>query len=254
MWNALALSMKCSLPGITIRYETRGRGRPLLMLHASPSDHARAMAQIEPAFAARKGWRRVYPDLPGHGRTPGSNRIRDMDDYLGVLLEMADELFDDERFSLGGISFGAYLALGIARKRQSRIEGLLLSVPEVNHSPSEERRDRKFGTPSIQSPSHLTSRFPPYVEDTRWLETLPFRDVTVPLYQSPRPFRAPTLLLFGRQDAPFRYRRYWEMLDDFPKATYAILDGAGHRLWDDRNELACTLVRDWLDRVEATTE
>jgi pimeloyl-ACP methyl ester carboxylesterase len=246
--------MKCQLPGITIRYETKGRGRPFLMLHASPSDHARAMAQVEPAFQSRKGWRRIYPDLPGHGRTPGADRIRDMDDYLGVLLEAVDELIDEERFALGGISFGAYLALGIARKRQSRIEGLMLSVPEVNHSPTEERRDRKHGTPSIQTPSHLASGLPAYVEDTRWLERLPFHDVSVPLYRSPRPFRAPTLFLFGRQDAPFRYRTYWKMLDDFPNATFAILDGAGHRLWIDRNELACTLVSDWLDRVEASTE
>jgi pimeloyl-ACP methyl ester carboxylesterase len=250
----VAHPMKCQLPGITIQYETRGRGRPFLMLHASPSDHSRAMAQVEPAFKARKGWRRIYPDLPGHGRTPGSDRIRDMDDYLAVLIEMVNELFGEERFALGGISFGAYLALGIARKRQSGIDGLLLSVPEVNHGPVEERRDRKYGTPSIQTPSHLTSSLPAYVEDTRWLESLPFRDVKVPLYQNPKPFRAPTLFLFGRQDAPFRYRKYWEMLDYFPNATYAILDGAGHRLWTDRNELACTLVRDWLDRIDSTTD
>jgi pimeloyl-ACP methyl ester carboxylesterase len=242
--------MKCQLRGITIHYETRGRGRPFLMLHASPSDHARAMAQVEPAFQSRKGWRRIYPDLPGHGRTPGAVRVRDMDDYLGVLLEMVDELFGDERFALGGISFGAYLALGIARKRRSNVEGLLLSVPEVNHSPLEESRDRKHGTPSIQTPARLAADLPDYVEDTRWLEGLPFRDVSLPLYSSPRPFRPPTLFLFGRQDAPFRYRRYWAMLDDFPHATYAILDGAGHRLWSDRNKLAGALVGDWLDRVE----
>jgi pimeloyl-ACP methyl ester carboxylesterase len=245
--------MKCNLKGISIHYETRGKGRPFLMLHGSPSDHARAMAQVEPAFRSRTGWRRIYPDLPGHGRTPGADRIHDMDDYLEVLLELVDELFGKGKFSLGGISFGAYLALGIARKRQSRLGGLLLSVPEVNHSPLEERLDQEHGTPSIQTPQQLSSNLPDYSEDTSWLEGLPFRDVTVPLYRSSTPFRAPTLFLFGRQDAPFRYRKYWKMLPDFPKATYAILDGAGHTLWSDRNELACALVGDWLDRVEAWT-
>jgi pimeloyl-ACP methyl ester carboxylesterase len=245
--------MRCRLPGITLHYETRGRGRPFLMLHASPSDHSRAMAQVEPAFRFRKGWRRIYPDLPGHGRTPGSDRIRDMDDYLGVLLEMMDELFAGERIALGGISFGAYLALGIARKRRSRIGGLLISVPEVNHDRAEERRDQSYGTPSIQTPASLAAGLPPYIEDTRWLESLPFHDVTVSLYRGHKPLRAPTLFLFGRQDAPFRYRKYWEILDDFPNSTFAILDRAGHRLWTDRNDLACTLVGDWLDRMEAST-
>jgi pimeloyl-ACP methyl ester carboxylesterase len=243
--------MKCDLGGISIHYESRGQGRPLLILHASPSDHARAMAQVEPAFRSRKGWQRIYPDLPGHGRTPGADRIRNMDDYLGVLLEFVDDVIGERRFSLGGISFGAYLALGIARKRASRLEGLLLSVPEVNHSPLEERRDHVYRTPSIQTPRDLFPDLPEYVEDTSWLEDLPFRDVTFPLYRSSKPSPTPALFLFGRQDAPFRYRKYWQMLPSFPRATYAILDGASHTLWNDRNELVFALVRDWLDRVEA---
>jgi pimeloyl-ACP methyl ester carboxylesterase len=208
------------------------------------------MGSVEPAFRSRKGWRRIYPDLPGHGRTPGADRIQDMDDYLEVLLEMVDGLFGERGFAIGGISFGAYLALGIARKRRSRVEGLLLSVPEVNHSPREELRDREFGTPSILAPSHLVPDLPEYREDRRWLESLPFRDVTVPLYRSAGPARYPALFLFGRQDAPFRYRKYWRLLDDFPRATYAILDGAGHRLWTDRNRVANALLEDWLDRIE----
>ncbi len=47
-----------------IYYETRGRGRPFFLFHASPSDHARAMAQVEPVFACRTGRRRAYPDPP----------------------------------------------------------------------------------------------------------------------------------------------------------------------------------------------
>ncbi len=220
------------------------------MLHGSPSDHARAMAQVEPAFRRRKGWQRIYPDLPGHGNSQGIDRIHDMDDYLCVLIEFADKIADGGRFSVGGISFGAYLALGIAHKRASRIDGLLLSVPEVNHSPLEERRDRAHGTPSIQTPRALSRSLPKYREDTTWLYSLPFQDVSLDLYQFPRPVASPTLFLFGRQDAPFRYRTYWRVLKDFPRATYAILDGAGHGLWNDRNELVCGLVRDWLDRVE----
>src|SRR5271170_3932789 len=61
--------MYCRLPGVSIFYEARGRGRPFVMLHGSPSDHGRAMVQVEPAFRSRTGWRRFYPDLPGHGKS-----------------------------------------------------------------------------------------------------------------------------------------------------------------------------------------
>jgi len=243
--------MKCKLQGISIYYQSRGRGRPFLMLHGSPSDHARVMAQVEPAFRSRRGWRRIYPDLPGHGKTPAATRIHDMDDYFQVLLEFVDEITARGRFSIGGISLGAYLALGVARKRRTRLDGLLLSVPEVNFSPLEDRRDEAFHTPSIQTPPHLAAELPAYVEDTAWLQSLPFHDATFPLYRGSRPIRVPTLFLFGRQDAPFRYQKYWKMLPDFPRATYAILDGAGHTLWDNRRDLAGALAIDWLDRVEA---
>jgi len=126
----------------------------------------------------------------------------------------------------------------------------MLSVPEVNHSPREERRDRRFGTPSILTPRGTRPGLSEYPEDTEWLEGLPFRDLSVPLYRPGSNFRAPTLLLFGRQDAPFRCRTYWKLLDGFPRATYAILDAAGHTLWTDRNPLAAALVRDWLDRIQ----
>jgi pimeloyl-ACP methyl ester carboxylesterase len=212
------------------------------------------MAQVEPAFRSRRGWRRIYPDLPGHGKTPGASRIRDMDDYLQVVLEFVDEISAGGRFSIGGISLGAYLALGVARKRRTRLDGLLLSVPEVNFSPLEDRRDEAFHTPSIQTPPHLAADLPEYVEDTAWLQSIPFHDVTFPLYRGSAPIRVPALLLFGRQDARFRYQKYWKMLPDFPRATYAILDGAGHTLWDDRRDLASALVRDWLDRIEANAQ
>jgi pimeloyl-ACP methyl ester carboxylesterase len=245
--------MECELPGISIHYDSKGRGRPFFLLHGSPSNHSRAMAQLEPGFRSRTGWRRIYPDLPGHGGTPGADRIRDMDDYLDVLLEFVDHVAGRGRFAIGGISFGAYLALGIARKRASKVDGLLLSVPEIYHSLLEERRDREHGTPSILTPRHLDPELPDYSEDTQWLEGLPFRDVTVALYRNPRPLQVPALFLFGRQDASFRYRKYWQILPNFPRATFAVLDGAGHRLWTDRNELACSLVRDLLDRIESRT-
>src|SRR5271170_6937994 len=212
--------MQCDVRGISVHYEARGRGRPFVLLHGSPSDHARAMAQVEPAFRGRDGWRRIYPDLPGHGKTPGSRRIHDMDDYLEVMLEFVDEVAGEGRFSLGGISLGAYLGLGIARKRPSRLDGLLLSVPEINFSPAEDRRDRAHGTPPIQTPPELTLHMPDYHEDTAWLESLPFHDVSFPLYRGSKRFLAPALFLFGRQDAPFRYRTYWAMLPDFPRATF----------------------------------
>jgi pimeloyl-ACP methyl ester carboxylesterase len=241
--------MQCNVPDLSIHYESVGRGRPFLMLHGSPGDGARARADVEPAFRSRRNWKRIYPDLPGHGQTPGTRRIRDIDGYLGVLLELVDELFPRQRFCLGGHSFGAYLALGIARKRRARIEGLLLSSPEVNFSPREERRER--AAPTVPAKGAQAPDAQRYSEDTAWLESLPYRDLSFDLYRGSPSFTIPTLFLFGRQDAPFRYQDYWKLMPNFPNATFAVLDSAGHSLWEDRRRLLDALVGDWLDRIEA---
>jgi pimeloyl-ACP methyl ester carboxylesterase len=223
-----------------------------VMLHGSPGDHYRSMAQVEPSFKGRSGWRRIYPDLPGHGRTAGTDRVRSMDDYLDVLVEFVDRVTRRRRFALGGSSFGAYLALRIARRRASKLDGLLLAVPEISHSPLGERRDAAFVADPMKTLVELVPGRP-YVEDTAWLEALPFRDVRHDAYRRTEPVTTPALFLFGRQDSPYRYRAYWRLLPDFPHATFAVLDAASHALWTDRRELVCELVRDWLDRVESTS-
>lgn len=246
--TAVARGVQHSVNGLSVHLSTGGRGRPFLMLHGSPGDGSRLKRQVDPLFRRRRGWWRVYPDMPGHGQTHGSGRIRNIDDYLDVLLALTDQLFVGGRFVLGGFSFGAYLALGLARKRPGKIEGLLLSAPEVNFSPREERRERSARVPPLRSTKD--PHWDDYVEDTDWLQALPFRDLSFNLYRPSRRTLAPTLFLFGRQDASFRYEEYRKLLPDFPRATYAVLDGVGHALWATPNTAIEGLVHDWLERVE----
>ncbi len=67
--------MECPLDRITISYEVRGEGRPLLALHGWPLDHRAMVGAFEPIFAKRKGWKRIYPDLPGMGKTKGAEGL-----------------------------------------------------------------------------------------------------------------------------------------------------------------------------------
>lgn len=241
--------MQRTVRGVQFHYADLGQGRPLFMLHGSPGDHRGPRDDLEPAFRDRAGWQRIYPDLPGHGRSPGSTGIADMDDYVAAVERFVSEVAGGRPVVLGGVSFGAYLALAVARRRPRRVAGLLLSVPEIHHSPKEDRLDQAWAPrASPSTAAHLPRGR--YVEDTRWLSRLPWRDVSAPLYTIRPVIPAPTLLLFGRQDAPFLAATLWKSLAGFPRATFAILDGAGHGLWRDRGWLARALVRDWLERVE----
>ena len=63
------------------------------------------------------------------------------------------------------------------------------------------------------------------------------------------PFPGPSLMVTGRQDAMAGYRDAWNILENFPRATYVVLDRAGHFL-EDSNDLVQVLINNWLDRVE----
>jgi pimeloyl-ACP methyl ester carboxylesterase len=78
--------MKCDLGDREIFYETYGTSRPIVMLPGRPSDHRVMLRFMEPLFTQRDGWLRLYPDLPGTGRTPGSDRLATHDQMLDTVL------------------------------------------------------------------------------------------------------------------------------------------------------------------------
>ena len=67
--------------------------------------------------------------------------------------------------------------------------------------------------------------------------------------QDQAPYRCPTLLVTGRQDSTVGYARAWDLLEQYPRATFAVLDAAGHALPHQQPELLRALVTEWLDRV-----
>ena len=66
----------------------------------------------------------------------------------------------------------------------------------------------------------------------------------------PEPFLRPALILTGRQDSEVGYRDAWDLVEDYPRATFAVLDRAGHSVPYEQERLWKALVNEWLDRVE----
>jgi pimeloyl-ACP methyl ester carboxylesterase len=66
----------------------------------------------------------------------------------------------------------------------------------------------------------------------------------------PALFGGPTLVLTARQDHLCGYRDAWDLLEPYPRATFAVLDRAGHFLGFEQAGLCQALMGEWLDRVE----
>ncbi|WP_159054700.1 alpha/beta fold hydrolase [Streptomyces dysideae] len=61
----------------------------------------------------------------------------------------------------------------------------------------------------------------------------------------------PHLLVTGRQDHLVGRRDQWELLEHYPRMTYAAVDGAGHNVHLDRPAIVQGLSGDWLDSLTA---
>src|SRR5690349_20838838 len=103
--------MEAIVRSIPVYYEERGTGTPLLMLHGGPGDHFQVMADMEPLFENRSGWHRIYPDLPGMGKTRGPEWLTSQDQILEVIIELIQTVAPNQRFVVSGLSWGGYLAM-----------------------------------------------------------------------------------------------------------------------------------------------
>ena len=263
--------MQCDVGDLAIYYETYGSGRPMVMLPGRPSDH-RVMARfMEPVFTQREGWLRIYPDLPGTGRTSSVDRLATHDAMLEAVLAFIDKVIPDQRFVLAGLSYGGYLARGVVYHRAASIDGLMLCVPQVKADPAEAQLPPR--TAIVEDPAIATELGPisnlMVVQSPRVAEAVrellaevriadhPFNDrleeaspFSFDVDTLSTPFGAPTLIVTARQDNLCGYRDAWDRLSNYPRATFAVLDRAGHFVNIEQDGLCQALMREWLDRVE----
>src|SRR3954464_8766308 len=121
--------MEIRVGDVVVHYVEHGTGRPVLILHGAGVDHREAESCFEPALDGVAGLRRIYPDLPGMGRTVAPESLRSADDVLHTLLEFADEVSGGAAYLLIGHSAGGYYAQAMAVGRPAGVAGLALVCP-----------------------------------------------------------------------------------------------------------------------------
>ena len=271
--------MECVLENITIHYEIFGEGKPIIILPGWGLNTRLTAHEMEPYFEAREGWKRIYIDPPGHGKTPGKDWITNQDKILEVLLACIDRLTSGQRFCLIGISLGGYLARGVRFYRAKLINGIALIIPAII------AEDKKRTVPPhqvlVEDPSVKADITPgetdlydmAVVHTRKWLEyqrsypEIPEQEMgdfefLSKIREQPKKyafsfdvdnvsesFLGPTLIITGRQDAFVGYRDAWNILEKYPRATFVVFDRAGHQL-EEKENLVNELINEWLDRVE----
>ncbi len=98
MTHDYGVGMQCRINEVVVDYVEHGSGVPLVALHGAGVDHREIEAAIE-AVVPSAGYRRIYPDLPGMGRT-ASDGLTCNDDVVTLLGDFLAHL-GAARVSLG---------------------------------------------------------------------------------------------------------------------------------------------------------
>jgi len=276
----MADDMSCKIRDLDVYCEVTGEGKPVVMVHGMGVDHRTMKGCMEPVFQSRsEGWKRIYFDLPGMGRTPGADWIASSDDMYRFVLAFIDEIIPHEPFLIVGESYGGYLARAVARERPGAVEGMLLIGPlvvaddKLRDVPplSVIHRDAKLENTLDEEERHFLDLFLVNQTAANWerfqAEMLAGFECADPEVNArirgdiaaytftfdvddlAAPFEKPCLILTGRQDCLVGYRDAWKLLKNYPRGSFVVLDLAGHGMQIDQAGLFNALVGEWLDRV-----
>jgi pimeloyl-ACP methyl ester carboxylesterase len=270
--------MECDLEQVKIYYEIHGEGYPVLMIHGWPVDHRIMKGCMEPIFKTRTNYKRIYFDLPGMGKTKSESWIKGTDDFLKILIDFIEKIIPDQNFIIVSESYGGYLARGLIEKKNDFIDGILFLVPVIES----DHDNRILPKPTILvKDSNLLSKLSPFdleiveevatvinqrvwkrgeeeglsginIADMEFLNEIQEKAYAFSynVDNTYEKFDKPTLFFLGRQDSAVGYRDAWSIIEKYPRATFAVLDKAGHIAQIEQEELFNSLVNEWLDRVE----
>ncbi len=254
----------------------RGSGTPLVLLHGFGVDHRMQLA-LDPVVDAVGGWRRLYPDLPGHGDTPVGD-VTNAEGLVAAVATAVRERIGAQPFAVLGSSYGGMIARRIAHDFREQVLGLAVIAPVflADHA----RRDVPDRVVLSEDPAvlagladasgdyaemavvHSLENAQAFVEHVQPGLAAADQDALAriaeqyelsqePEEASPEPFTQPTLILTGRQDHVVGYRDAWARVEHYPRATFCVLDATGHNAHLDRPTVTGALVADWLTRVAA---
>ena len=270
--------MQCKIKDISINYEIKGEGKPIIIIHGYSVDHRLMTGCMEPLFKSKDKYKRIYIDLPGMGKSDSAEWITSSDIMLNIVIEFIEKIISDENFLLVGESYGGYLARGIIYKMGNRVDGVLLICPVIiaDHKKRKVpehvvlKKDNKllsklkfkyakgFNSISVVQSEKIYDRYIneiiPGVKmaNNKFLNKIQENsyEFSFDVDKVNKTFAKPALIILGRQDSCVGYKDAWGILENYPRGTFAVLDRAGHNLQIEQEKLFNSLTGEWIKRVE----
>lgn len=238
-----------SVNGLELYYETRGTGRPLILLHGGLMTIDLNFGRLlEPLAASRRA---VAVELQGHGHTADTDRPMSIEALANDLVALLDHLEIAEA-DLFGFSLGGLVAYAIALGAPARVGKLIVASADAHRPPGRETAplddDRMPTTADFQT---MRDAYEAVAPDPSHFDDFAARTSTM-VHEFPgwtdelRSLQAPTLLIFGDRDfSPLG--DVVELFELLPNAQLAVLPGTTHVGVTQRSSEMLALITPFLD-------
>lgn len=266
---------RINIQDIQLSYNIVGKGKPVIIIHGYAIDYVAMYNCLEPIFENIQGYKRIYIDLPGMGESQSASWIDNSDTILDIVKEFIYAVIPNEKFLMIGFSYGGYLALGIVNKIPELVDGMVLMSPvtvadakkrDIPERTVLQRDQWLMDKLSEEMKQSLNAMMVIQTEETykRYND-----EIVKSIVKSDHVFlerilktgygfsfnievqyEKPVLILLGKQDSCVGYKDAWRLLDYYPRATFAVLDKAGHNLQIEQVEMFNSLMSEWVQRVE----
>ena len=242
---------------------------PIVLVHAFPLDHRLWVAQSEALEAA--GYSVLAPDLPGLGTAPLAIGEPSLTAYADAVLAAADGAGFD-RFVLGGLSLGGYVAMAVLRVAPQRVAGLILADTRATADLPEAAENRRVVADQVEAAGDTralarammpnlvgattTNSRPEVVEVVRgWIEENSAAGVAwAQRAMAVRPdslddlaaFAGPALIVWGEEDTLTGRAEQDLMVDSLNDVELAVIPEAGHLSAIERPDAVTGVLLDFL--------
>lgn len=234
---------KIQVNNITLAFERRGKGTPLVLLHGFPLDHHTwdfAAPRLEDSFDL------IIPDLRGFGESATSDTTYTMDDFASDIAGLLDYL-GIKKTAIAGHSMGGYVALAFTKLHPERVSGLGLVSTQTLADPPDRKEGRYKSAADVGENgigSVVEAMTPKFTEDKEIqlssreimerqkpgafigaLKAMAERMDTTSLLSS---FNSPLVVIHGDKDNLIPIDRAREVKLLVPSAHLVELQGVGH--------------------------
>ena len=257
-------------PGVSLHYDTRGRGAPLLLVAGLASDALSWLSVAEP-LASR--YRTIAPDNRGVGRTVPQDVPVDVDTMADDCAALLDHV-GVERASVVGHSMGGFVAQRLALRHPHLVERLVLVATCDNAGERNVERffamadrfdagedratwfrslfDAIFTRRFVADPANLDAAL-------RWALDYPYPQGAAAFRRQCEAMAAfdghadlarialPALVVAGREDILFPPDQCAAFAARLPGAKLAVLDGAAHAVHTEQPKAFVDAVNAFLD-------